>query len=134
MESESLSANEYEVLCSIIAANDPTCARRLLDQLDAATVDRPLVQDLTFRLDRDSLLPAPCGNGPLPVQAIVWAADDDPVGIITVWIQDGFLQAAEYSWFTEEPSAYPRLEQVELWVPDSDGSYPERIRRGESAS
>lgn len=44
-----------------------------------------------------------CGDGPLPVRAIVSRHGDQLVGELLVWVRDGRLIGIEQAWYTDEP-------------------------------
>jgi hypothetical protein len=52
-------------------------------------------------------------DGILPVSANVVGENDEPIGFITVWVNDGYLSSLEYSWVTDHmPTEYPSLDQL----------------------
>lgn len=61
---------------------------------------------------KESRLPQ-AEHGPVPLTALVEAADGSIVGELLVWTTAGYLSDIEYAWFTDEPpEALPSVERI----------------------
>lgn len=62
--------------------------------------------------------PAPVEDGVLSQMALVVGAGERPVGLISVWVEGGYLSGLEYSWFTDRmPTEYPSSDRLRLHDP-----------------
>jgi hypothetical protein len=44
-----------------------------------------------------------CGDGPIPVRALVFGSADEITGELLVWVKEGYLSGFEHAWFTDKP-------------------------------
>jgi hypothetical protein len=71
-------------------------------------------------LEVTNAVPAAVSDGVLSVAALVVDADEQPEGLITVWVKGGYLSGLEYSWFTDRmPTEYPSPDRLRLWDPST---------------
>jgi hypothetical protein len=49
------------------------------------------------------------------VGAFVVGPDEDVIGSLSLWAKGGYLEAIEYSWFTDAiPTDFPSVDQLRL--------------------
>ena len=78
----------------------------------AAIGDSPCFVELTVA---DQSLAIDLPNGPLPVRALAYSSDEQPVGEVLVWTTDGLLSALEFGWVTEDqPEELPFPHQLRV--------------------
>jgi hypothetical protein len=114
----SLSANEDAALRWILWLEDFPGAEELRAQIGhvRATWGRTTEMDLEVT----DAAPAAISDGVLSVAALVEDADEESVGLITVWVKGGYLSGIEYSWFTDRmPTEYPSPDLLRLWDPST---------------
>lgn len=61
----------------------------------------PHITDI--RMDRARVGSCLIQDGPIPGRVLVLDNGDSAIGELLVWVQDGYLSALEYAWFTDEP-------------------------------
>jgi hypothetical protein len=49
------------------------------------------------------LAPSEFKNGPIPGCTTVAGPSDDPIGELLVWVDDGYISALEFAWWSTEP-------------------------------
>jgi hypothetical protein len=88
--------------------------RAQLERTEVAGTWSPGSPSLHLRVRRPAP-PAPLVDRLVPVRAVVDDATGSPVGELLVWLDDGYLNALEYAWVTDEmPGALPPLERIHL--------------------
>jgi hypothetical protein len=109
-----LSSNEKALLARVVAEVEARGASNLAAQVNEATVigGLPTLVDL----DVPRTLPsASIQDGPLPVRALVDAANGQVAGELLVWVRGGYLSGLEFAWYTNDaPTAMPPLERVRI--------------------
>ncbi|RDH74897.1 hypothetical protein DVS77_30045 [Mycolicibacterium moriokaense] len=112
-QSRTLTAEEVDVLRTMIATSSITEGRVLLDDIDGALVSQrtPWILDITTpNTAPGSSLP----NGPFPANAFV-PSRLAYQGEILIWIAGGHLSGLEYAWVTDEPpTRWPRPDEMEV--------------------
>jgi hypothetical protein len=114
----SLSADEDAALRWILWLEDFPGVEELRAQIGhvRATLGRTSEMDLEVT----NAVPAAVSDGVLSVAALVVDADEQPEGLITVWVKGGYLSGLEYSWFTDRmPTEYPSPDRLRLWDPST---------------
>jgi hypothetical protein len=54
-------------------------------------------------------------EGPIPMSAVVTDSADAAVGELLIWLKDGYLNALEYAWWTDDqPDRLPNPEHVRV--------------------
>jgi len=54
-------------------------------------------------------------EGHLPVRALVRWDEGDSEGELLVWVNDGYLSAFEFAWYTDEqPHEFPPIEDIRV--------------------
>jgi hypothetical protein len=74
-------------------------AVELREQISRTNVTGGIPSMLDLEVDPS----APCGDGPIPVRAVVEEPDGTPVGFVLVWAAGGYLAGLESAWVTDEP-------------------------------
>jgi hypothetical protein len=46
---------------------------------------------------------APIADGHLPLHTSVLAQEGHDIGLLMIWMADGYISALEYGWYTDEP-------------------------------
>jgi hypothetical protein len=55
----------------------------------------------------------------LPGGAVVESPSGEATGFLDMWVKDGYLEAVEHSWVTDEmPQEFPSIERLRRWRPD----------------
>lgn len=76
-----------------------------------------------MHLEVTDAAPAPIDDGVLPQVALVVGAGEQPEGLISVWVESGYLSILEYSWFTERmPTEYPSPGRLRPFDPSTRNS------------
>lgn len=110
-----LSANEEAILKRIVEAQSPG-AGALIHQISSLKVVEAssMATFLDFRLSREAeraCLP----DGPLDAGADVFAANQDLIGEILVWVVDGVLSGLEFAWYVDvPPEGLPLVDQIQV--------------------
>ncbi len=121
MSGRLLTADEQGVIGAILRGSGAADAAELAAQLQVARVVGDTVTFLRFDGHRSGNLAARHGDGELGTSAITFGLDGEPIGFINVWVEGGYLDFVEYSWFTGEPPlSYPSPERIRV----VSGDYP----------
>ena len=55
----------------------------------------------------------------MPGGAVVESPSGEPTGFLDLWVKDGYLEAVEHSWVTDEmPEEFPGVERLRRWRPE----------------
>lgn len=110
--SRRLTAAESAILSRALDLADFQGRSELQDQVTHAVV----TGGSRFVLDLIVLAvvaPSSAGAGPIPTRVVALGEQSDPLGLVIVWVADGYLSGLEYAWFTDDPpSALPNPEQL----------------------
>ena len=107
-----LTPAERDILIEVLSHTSFPGVQELVDQVTSTTVvgGTPTLLDLAVA---DSVKPSLCPDGPVPVRAFVNGLNGETEGEILVWVEDGYLSALEFAWFTDEvPISLPSPERI----------------------
>lgn len=100
------------VLCALQDQARSAELYRQIEGLLAVTGDSPCFVELTVA---DHSLAIDIPDGPLPVRALAYGADEEPLGEVLVWITGGLLSAVEFGWVSEvPPEQFPLPQQLRI--------------------
>jgi hypothetical protein len=109
-----LTSIEQGLLRRVIAAVPFPGSEELLAQIPETKVVGGLPMSLHLFAER-SAPRAPCKDGPIPVRAIAEGGKGQPLGEMFVWVKDGYLDALEYGWLTDEmPDSMPSPDRIRI--------------------
>ena len=111
-----LTVDEDAALRWILYVEDVPGAEQLRTQVDSVVAVFGRTTDLELRVDGGEK--AQIGDGHFPSAALVVDENEEPTGHIDLWVKGGWLDAIEYSWFTDRmPTEYPPAERLRLFDP-----------------
>lgn len=103
----------YAALGPVLAELGGEAARVLEVQARQAVVIRDVPARMIDLEVPAGSQPCVCGDGPLPVRAVVVREGGQLVGELLVWVRDGRLVGLEQAWFTDEPpERWPLAEEL----------------------
>jgi hypothetical protein len=100
------------LISKVVSHGEFTGQAELIAQVPFLTIVGGPVTFLDLAVDRSKAAPSLFQNAPTPGNA--WAVEgDNPLGVILVWVTDGYLSALEFGWVTDSiPTSLPSPEQV----------------------
>lgn len=111
-----------ELLNTVLRQEDFPGMKELLRQsLHVEVIGGPITM-LDLRVS-DAPPASAFADGPIPLSLAVADARGVPVGELLVWVESGYLNALEFSWWTDDPpDRLPTPDCVQVvWDERSDG-------------
>jgi hypothetical protein len=114
IESALLTRQVRELLGHILGQLDFPGVDKLLQQVSRAYI----VSGPVTMLEIGVVQPAPASaflDGPVPMSAAVVGASGNSMGELLIWLKNGYLDAFEFAWWTDEPpDRLPSVEHVRV--------------------
>ena len=114
LDGESLTKQVRGLLGGVLRQADFPGQDELLRQVQSVDVVGGPVTMLDLRVGERTLA-SPCPDGPAPLSAMVIDPAGTSNGELLLWVEDGFLSALEYAWWTSDPPEHlPSVDHVQV--------------------
>jgi hypothetical protein len=113
MDDHALVSRVQQVINCVLSEAPFPGQSELLAQVPFLQIDGGLITFLRLSVDRSAAPRSDFDRGHTPGFAGVFGSDGAPVGMVMVWVKDGYISALEYAWVSDDPPAdLPEVEQI----------------------
>jgi hypothetical protein len=103
-----------DLIESVLRQGDfPGCDELVRQASSVEVVGGPITM-IDLRVDH-ALAPSVVADGPIPLDLIASDAAGDPIGVLLIWVERGYLSCLEFGWWSDDPPVQlPSVGQVRV--------------------